>query len=166
MSWYEARMRRDGVAGGAIGMVTVHVMDVDDSSTDVHARRLPEPPRPQPGEDESYILECTAASAVAAPANTDRRMGTTRSMGTTDSRTAATCTVTSPRLVGALRGLETMAHLAHARAIPLPLRVSDTPRFPYRGNHACPRGSLTKVTVETLHVQVVTPTALLCVHLD
>lgn len=160
MSWYEVRMRRDGVAGGAIFMVTVHVTGVGDGNTDARARRLPGPPRPQPGEDESYVLECSAG--VAIPPNDNRRTATTRSsMDPVDAPAAATCTVTSPHLVGALRGLETMAHLAHARAVPLPLRVSDTPRFPYRGNLAYPRESLidttifTEVMLKTIHVLVV-----------
>jgi hypothetical protein len=43
------------------------------------------------------------------------------------------CTVTATETVGALRGLETLAHLAHAGSLPLPLTVSDSPRYPYRG---------------------------------
>ena len=34
---------------------------------------------------------------------------------------------------GALRGLETLAHLAHAGSLPVPLMISDAPRYPYRG---------------------------------
>lgn len=45
---------------------------------------------------------------------------------------AAACTVSSVSTVGAIRGLETLAHLAHDQAIPIPLTLSDAPRFPYR----------------------------------
>ena len=46
------------------------------------------------------------------------------------------CTITAPETVGALRGLETLAHFAYATAntsLPLPLTVVDSPAFPYRG---------------------------------
>ena len=62
------------------------------------------------GADESYALKC---SPVA--------------------NGAGTCTVVASHTVGALRGLETLAHLAHAASIPLPLSTTDAPRFPYRG---------------------------------
>ena len=47
-------------------------------------------------------------------------------------RTGA-CDVSSATTIGALRGLETLAHLAHDHAIPIPLTLRDAPRFPYRG---------------------------------
>ena len=57
------------------------------------------------GTDESYLLACSAQQ----------------------------CTVSANSTVGAVRGLETLAHLAHAQHIPQPLRLFDEPRFPYRG---------------------------------
>jgi hexosaminidase len=42
--------------------------------------------------------------------------------------------VSAVETVGVLRGLETLAHLAHAAAtLELPLTVADSPRYPYRG---------------------------------
>ena len=52
----------------------------------------------------------------------------------TETGGAAGCTVRAVEAVGALRGLETLAHLTHASAVPLPLALAaDNPRFPYRG---------------------------------
>ena len=66
----------------------------------------------------------------------------------------SSCTITAAETVGALRGLETLAHLAHSYApggckpqpgggqgrcgrpggpLPMPLTLADSPRFPYRG---------------------------------
>ena len=40
------------------------------------------------------------------------------------------CTVRAAETVGAVRGLETLAHLAHAGPLPMPLTIQDSPRFP------------------------------------
>ena len=63
----------------------------------------------RPGMDEGYRLRCGASAGRGA------------------------CSVSAPEAVGALRGLETLSHLAHAGPLPLPLDLSDSPRFPYRG---------------------------------
>jgi hexosaminidase len=76
------------------------------------------------GTDESYTLSCSARGA---------------------------CRVSANSTVGAARGLESLAHLAHAQRIPLPLEVFDEPRFPYRGllidsaRHFLPVGSVRRV---------------------
>lgn len=57
-----------------------------------------------PDSDESYRISCAAGA----------------------------CAVSSASTVGAIRGLETLAHLAHDQAIPMPLTLTDAPRFPYR----------------------------------
>jgi hypothetical protein len=67
---------------------------------------------PLPGTDESYSLACEAGGG---------------------SGNTGSCTVRSGSTTGALRGLETLAHLAQVQAIPLPLLLHDSPRFPYRG---------------------------------
>jgi hypothetical protein len=44
----------------------------------------------------------------------------------------SSCVIVAAEGVGALRGLETLAHLAHAGPLPLPLVIEDSPRYPYR----------------------------------
>ena len=77
-----------------------------------------------PDTDESYTIDCHAGAA---------------------------CHIGSVTTTGALRGLETLAHLAHGQAIPIPLTLSDAPRFPYRGllidsaRHFIPIGNIKRM---------------------
>jgi hypothetical protein len=70
----------------------------------------------RPSMNESYTVRCNTSSSSSSNSN-------------------CSCVVAAPETVGAIRGLETLAQLAHASGttLPIPLTVIDSPRFPYRG---------------------------------
>jgi hexosaminidase len=104
LAWYERRVRADG--SSAAGAEALNRSVVSSVTVDVAAAE-----RSGMGvrTDESYVLSCSSA------------------------RAGGECKVSANSTVGAVRGLETLAHLAHAQHIPLPLQLFDEPRFPYRG---------------------------------
>ena len=80
-----------------------------------------EPTKLGPHMNESYTLDCAMPMATARISDSDSSIFT------------ATCTIKSAEVVGAVRGLETLAHLAFGASLPLPLHIADSPRYPYRG---------------------------------
>ena len=116
LAWYEQRLRADAPdelrsgsqhptvapTGGLVATISVSVAE------SAHTAMLPD-------TDESYSLACEEG---AGDFGGDTAGGS--------------CTVHSTSTTGALRGLETLAHLAQAQAIPVPLKLHDSPRFPYR----------------------------------
>ena len=77
-----------------------------------------------PALNESYVLSCNSAGS---------------------------CELTAETFVGALRGLETLAHIAHVGWLQLPLQVLDRPQYSYRGllidsaRHYLPAATVEKV---------------------
>eukprot|EP01045_Picozoa_sp_COSAG04_P019845 COSAG04_NODE_1967_length_5113_cov_5.084421_4_plen_318_part_00 len=130
LSWYRQRLRADAPgepdsrsqhpitapAGGLIATVTVTV------AAEEHTVMLPD-------TDESYKITCQPGTCDVSSATTVSRHDIAGIWVAFFSR----CQRSRCGQVGALRGLETLAHLAHDQAIPMPLALSDAPRYPYRG---------------------------------
>jgi hypothetical protein len=112
LAWYQQRLRADapdelcsGSQHPTVAPTGGLVATISVSVTEgAHTVMLPD-------TDESYSLACEKGAGDAG---------------------GGSCTVRSTSTTGALRGLETLAHLAQAQAIPVPLKLHDSPRFPYR----------------------------------
>ena len=112
LAWYQQRLRADapddlcsGSQHPTVPPAGGLVATVSVSVTEgAHTVMLPD-------TDESYSLACEKGAGDAG---------------------VGSCTVRSTSTTGALRGLETLAHLAQSQAIPVPLKLHDSPRFPYR----------------------------------
>ena len=131
LSWYERRIQASATTHSALlerdrlagGQRGPSPSAASVSAVTVHVSGSPSDTL-LPTMNESYTLVCTDSS----------------------------CTITAAETVGAVRGLETLAHLAHNYApggckpqaggqgrcasvgpLPVPLTLADSPRFPYRG---------------------------------
>ena len=108
LRWYETRIQASAARQASVSVATATV-----SGVRVSVRARSASAVPLPSTNESYSLTCGAR---------EEANGTT-----------VLCAVSAEETVGALRGLETLAHLAHAGPLPLPLSLTDAPRYPYRG---------------------------------
>ena len=124
LQWYEARIRASAVA---------HAPQAA-TPTDAEA---PTVPATTPRENAAAAVPVAAGVHVEIKAAEQEIMvGPGMREGYTLNCTmnsSAWCTIKAQEAVGALRGLETLAHLAHAGPLPVPLFIADSPRYPYRG---------------------------------
>ena len=132
LGWYQQRIQASAATHAAL------------SESDRLNQRQHSPPPPKGSVSAVTVHVSSGASASLLPT-----MNESYTLACSDS----SCTITAAESVGALRGLETLAHLAHnyvpgscrpqpgggqgrcgsAGPLPMPLTLADSPRFPYRG---------------------------------
>lgn len=133
LGWYQRRIQASAATHSAL------------SEIDRLNQRQHSPPAPEGSVSAVTVHVSSRSGASLLPT-----MNESYTLACSDS----SCTITAAESVGALRGLETLAHLAHnyvpgscgrpqpghtqgrcgsAGPLPMPLTLADSPRFPYRG---------------------------------
>jgi len=134
VDWYQGRIRASAAHHAALGQAeapngttlgAVSVL-VDGPGSAVLRTTM----------NESYSLRCAGAGCTVHAAETVGAVRTT-ARKTTHFLLHYGLRFHTARAVFQLRGLETLAHLAHAGPLPMPLTIEDSPRFPNKAIAEC-----------------------------